>query len=85
MVGYDDLAGAIRDLTKGRVLPHDSVASEHAVSDMIMKRKLICSVELKEAFGIQDALLMEMLDRMRDAGKIEMYPVKNEWYIKVRT
>ena len=84
MVGYDDLEGAIRELTKGRVLPHDSVASEHAVSDMIMKRKLICSVELKEAFGMQDASLMEMLERMRDSDKIEMYPVKDERYIKVR-
>ena len=49
-----------------------------------MKRKLICNVELKEAFGIQDALLMEMLERMRDADEIDMYLVKNERYIKVR-
>ena len=68
-----------------RVLSQAPVASETAITDMITKRRLICSVELKEAFGIQDVLLMEMLERMRDADKVEMYPVKNEWYIKVRT
>lgn len=85
LVGYDDFADAIGKLTDGRIMPQPPEISDTAVAELIRKRKLICSVELKEAFGIQDALLMEMLDRMRDAGKIEMYPVKNEWYIKVRT
>lgn len=81
LVGYDAFADAIGKLTDGKILPQPTEISDKAVTELIRKRKLICSVEIKEAFG-NDKALTGMLDRIKETERFEMYPVKAAWYIK---
>lgn len=82
LIGYHDFEKAIFELTEGKVLPQKPVASEAVIADFISKRNLICSVELREAFNIQDIeILDEILDHLINNGRIKRYPVKNEYFI----
>ena len=71
LIGYEGFVSAIRELTKGIVLPKAPAFTELSVMELIRKRHLVSLLELTEAFDLDNIeALWDILQRLQDQKRV---------------
>ena len=83
LVGYNDFANVIAQLTDGSIKPKKTEKTLENIMTMIDKHPLISPIEIREAFDFDNiGEVKDFIKPLVEGGKISLIYVYHGWFIK---